>query len=120
MKFNVPDSLKYSSGIYIITAKNSNDFYIGSALNFHNRFMRYKSTLKNKFYMSEIMNDFVNENGYKNLLFSVYAEVKNIEKIGIIEKFIIQNLEPPLNSIHSSRKGTIKGKQYFKNVVLHF
>ena len=59
-------NVKNISGIYKITNKINNKFYIGSAFNLNTRYNRHKRELKLNIYSNKKLQNSVNKNNIKN------------------------------------------------------
>lgn len=71
MKFEVPDELKRSSGIYKISLIDDGTFYVGSAVNLFKRFKEHSRTLRNGSHHCDHLNNAVKKYGLDKALFSL-------------------------------------------------
>jgi group I intron endonuclease len=96
MKFNIDESIKHESGIYII--KNTLDFkcYIGSTKDFYQRHKDHISKLNNKRHTNPRLQNFVNKYGIEILSFNILCFC-SIKLLRYNEKLLIDELSPTFN-----------------------
>lgn len=84
------------SGIYKITNKINNKFYIGSTVNFNNRFNRHKIDLRKNIHANSYLQNAVNKYNIDNFIFEIIAECSN-EYLLKLEQYFIDSLKPEYN-----------------------
>ena len=85
-----------NSGIYKITNTVNNKIYIGSALNFKQRFYVHKSSLKRNKHHSKYLQRSYNKYGIENFKFEVIA-ICPPEYLIKLEQWFLDNLKPEYN-----------------------
>ncbi len=83
--------------IYKIQNLNTNEIYIGSAINFAKRKYYHLYDLKNNKHHSIILQNSFNKHGEKNFEFSIIEEVYEKENLIKKEQFYIDTLKPKYN-----------------------
>ena len=88
-------------GIYKITCKENNQFYIGSSKNIQERWLHHLYDLKNNKHHSIYLQRSFNKYGEKSLTFEVMLEMVeyNEELLRLIEYYYIEELKPSFNSM---------------------
>lgn len=84
------------SGIYQISCKNSNDFYIGSAKDLNHRWNTHLYCLKNNKHHNIILQRKFNKYGKDNFEFKILSKVP-VEYLIKLEQWFLDNLNPSIN-----------------------
>lgn len=84
------------SGVYQISCKNSNDFYIGSAKNLNHRWNTHLYGLKNNKHHNIILQRKFNKYGEENFEFKILSKVPE-EYLIKLEQWFLNNLNPSIN-----------------------
>jgi group I intron endonuclease len=84
MQFNIPAEHKNASGVYIIRNTVNEKVYIGSAVNFRNRYIGHLGGLKKGSHHSTLLQRFIQKYGVEVLIFDV-LELTDREKRAILE-----------------------------------
>ena len=90
-------SVKHISGIYKITNRINNKFYIGSAFNLNQRYNRHKRELTLNIHSNKKLQNSVNKYEIKNFTFEILATCPK-EYCIKLEQWFIDNLKPTLNN----------------------
>lgn len=90
-------------GVYKITCIENNQFYIGSSVDVHYRWLRHLSALRRGVHHSIAMQQCYDEFGENSLLLEVVHEVdsRNVELLRMEEQYYIEELHPVFNSTSS-------------------
>jgi len=86
-----------NSGIYKITNKITNDFYIGSTIDFNNRFRQHKQSMIRMDHGNPILQNVYNKYGIEKLSFEI-IEIVNKDNLLIREQHYIDKLNPKYNN----------------------
>jgi group I intron endonuclease len=81
------------AGIYAIRNKINGKLYIGSTINFKQRWQQHKSNLKNNRHHSQILQNAWNKYGEDAFEFCVVQEVLDIETLGAMEQSFLDTYE---------------------------
>jgi group I intron endonuclease len=84
------------SGIYQISCKSSDDFYIGSAKNLNHRWNTHLYCLKNNKHHNIILQRKFNKYGEENFEFKILSKVP-VEYLIKLEQWFLDNLNPSIN-----------------------
>lgn len=84
------------SGIYQISCKNSNEFYIGSAKDLNHRWNTHLYCLKNNKHHNIILQRKFNKYGENNFEFKILSKVPK-EYLIKLEQWFLDNLKPSIN-----------------------
>ena len=87
-------------GVYKITCRNNNQFYIGSSIDIHDRWLHHLSDLRRGIHHSILLQQNYNEFGEDSLIFEVLHEIdkNNVELLRMEEYYYIEELHPTFNS----------------------
>lgn len=85
------------SGIYSITNLINNKKYIGSTINFSNRWSRHKHNLNRNNHCNEHLKNAWTKYGYSNFKFEVIEYVSDLSILIEREQFWINNIKPEYN-----------------------
>lgn len=93
MKFDVPQHLKKSSGVYKIWSKIDDRVYIGSSTNLLARYNAHHNKLIHQTHPNRLMREFTSKNGVDKLIFSPVLFCKP-EELDKNEQFYIDKTFP--------------------------
>jgi len=96
MRFNLQESIKNESGVYIIKNSIDDRCYIGSTIDFYQRFQDHKSSLLNNKHANQILQNFVNKYGLNTLSFNILCFCNN-KVLRYNEKLLMDELRPSFN-----------------------
>lgn len=90
-------------GVYKITCLRNNQFYIGSSVDVHYRWLRHLSALRRGIHHSLALQQSFMEYGEESLNFEVIHELdsNNMELLRMEEQYYIEELHPTFNSVAS-------------------
>lgn len=91
-------------GVYKITCRNNNQFYIGSSIDIHDRWLHHLSDLRRNTHHSRLLQQSYNEFGEESLVFEVVhqmTDTNNLRLLRMEEQYYIEELCPTFNSAAS-------------------
>jgi len=89
MIFNIPNDIKYKSGIYVIRNIIDDRIYIGRAGTFHDRYITHKNYLSTGKSKNKKLQEFVNIHGIDKLIFEMCEIVDDYREVLLKEKYWI-------------------------------
>lgn len=108
-------NVKHISGIYKITNRINNKFYIGSAFNINQRYNRHKRELTLNIHSNKKLQNSANKYGLNNFRFEILAACPK-EYCIKLEQYFIDNFKPILNN--SPTAGNNFGCRYNRRSTL--
>jgi group I intron endonuclease len=111
---------RYSPVIYIICNLITNDYYIGSSINYEYRIYCHKRDLKRKEHHSPILQNSYNKYGEDNFLFDILEFVQDKRELISREQYWIDELLPKFNCSKKAGsplgvKHTLQARQNMSN-----
>lgn len=93
MIFTIKKENKHKNGIYIIRSLIDDRVYTGSATNFHKRFGRHLSTLRNNKHCNRKLQSFFNKYGEDSLSFDLLCIIDKKEDLLPVEQYYMDLLQ---------------------------
>lgn len=100
MMFTIKKENKHKNGIYIIRSLIDDRIYVGSATNFHKRYVRHLSTLRNNKHCNRKLQSFFNKYGENSLSFDQLCIVEKKEDLLPVEQYYIDLLQSTIEGFN--------------------
>ena len=114
MEFINLDLYNTNGGVYMITNRINNKFYIGSTNNFHRRFVEHTQSLRNKKSQSIVLQRAIDKYGLDNFGFMILDICNDLSKDNLLnrEQLYLDKLKPQYNTNPNATKvDSIRSKE---------